>query len=60
MSAPGEKTPQQTYEALKTNMVGLSPVWKFSIPELKVGFVIYYFGTNGEILALIDGIETCY
>jgi hypothetical protein len=36
VSAPGEKTPQQTYEALKTRMVGLSPVWKFSIPELKV------------------------
>lgn len=36
VSAPGEKTPQQTYEALKARMVGLSPVWKFSIPELKV------------------------
>ena len=48
VSAPGEKTPQQTFEALKSQMVGLSPVWKFSIPELKVRCVIHYLKTDGD------------
>ena len=38
ISAPGEKTVQQTFDALRTKMTGLSPVWKYQIPDLKVDF----------------------
>lgn len=36
ISAPGDKTPQQTYVHLKGRMNGLSPVFQLHIPELKV------------------------
>lgn len=38
ISAPGEKTPVQTWEACraKTEGQGLSMNYKFSLPELKV------------------------
>lgn len=37
ISAPGDKTPQQTYTNLKGKMMGLSPVFQLQLPELKVG-----------------------
>ncbi|XP_031562673.1 V-type proton ATPase subunit C 1-B-like isoform X1 [Actinia tenebrosa] len=49
VSAPGEKTPQQTFEALKARMIGLSPVWKFSIPELKVGTLDTLVGLSDDL-----------
>lgn len=43
ISAPGDKTPQQTYVNLKAQMTGLSPVFQLNLPELKVGDVILLF-----------------
>ena len=40
ISAPGDKTPQQTYMNLKGRMTGLSPVFQLNLPELKVGKLI--------------------
>jgi len=42
ISAPGDKTPQQTYVNLKGRMTGLSPVFQLNLPELKVGNVILF------------------
>lgn len=39
ISAPGDKTPQQTYLSLKARMTGLSPVFQLNLPELKVGII---------------------
>ena len=42
ISAPGDKTPQQTYDTLKlkTENQGLSINYKLNLPELKVRKVI--------------------
>lgn len=36
ISAPGERTPVQTWEACKSKTDGLSLNYKFNLPELKV------------------------
>jgi len=36
ISAPGQKTPQQTYESCRAKCEELSMIYKFSLPELKV------------------------
>ena len=45
ISAPGEKTPMQTWEACraKTEGQGLSMNYKFNLPELKVLVLVLFF-----------------
>ena len=45
ISAPGDKTPQQTYTNLKGKMTGLSPVFQLQLPELKVGDDLITYNT---------------
>ena len=55
ISAPGDKTPQQTYMNLKGRMTGLSPVFQLNLPELKVGNIsLYDLIVVGDIVINID------
>ncbi|XP_032220773.1 V-type proton ATPase subunit C [Nematostella vectensis] len=58
VSAPGEKTQQQTYEALKSRMVGMSPVYKFPIPELKVGTLDTLVGLSDDLNKVDSFVES--
>nr|Q9NDR5.1 RecName: Full=V-type proton ATPase subunit C 2; Short=V-ATPase subunit C 2; AltName: Full=Vacuolar proton pump subunit C 2 [Ascidia sydneiensis samea]BAA96746.1 vacuolar-type H+-ATPase subunit C [Ascidia sydneiensis samea] len=53
ISAPGDKTPQQTYERLQKATMGsgqnLSNCYKFSIPELKVGTLDSLIGLTDDL-----------
>lgn len=48
ISAPGSKTPQQTWEACKAKTEGLSVNYKFNLPELKV---------SGDIISILYNIH---
>lgn len=54
ISAPGDKTPQQTYTNLKGKMTGLSPVFQLQLPELKVGTLDTLVGLSDD-LGKLDG-----
>lgn len=54
ISAPGDKTPQQTYMNLKGRMTGLSPVFQLNLPELKVGTLDTLVGLSDD-LGKLDG-----
>lgn len=38
ISAPGEKTPQETWDRLQNATANLSTNFKFNVPDLKVNF----------------------
>jgi len=55
VSAPGEKTPQQTWETLNNataKQSGLSQNFKFTIPDLKVGTLDVLVGLSDELAKL--------
>lgn len=54
ISAPGDKTPQQTYTNLKSRMTGLTPVFSLQLPELKVGTLDTLVGLSDD-LGKLDG-----
>jgi len=59
ISAPGEKTPQQAWEACKSKTDGLSLNYKFNLPELKVGTLDTLVGLSddlGKLDALCESI----
>lgn len=58
ISAPGDKTPQQTYANLKSKMTGLSPVFQLQLPELKVMVIWsdYVYCLYDEKVAMIPVI----
>ena len=52
ISAPGEKTPQQTFDILNNvaaKQQNLSQNFKFSIPELKVGTLDVLVGLSDDL-----------
>lgn len=59
ISAPGDKTPQQTYINLKGRMTGLSPVFQLNLPELKVCNVIFIqFLNSAPYLYFVETLKT--
>lgn len=58
ISAPGDKTPQQTYVNLKGRMTGLSPVFQLHIPELKVGTLDTLVGLSDDLGKLDAFVES--
>ena len=61
ISAPGEKTCQQTFDRLNeaTNRQQLSSNWKFHIPDLKVGTLDQLVGLSddlGKLDVYVEGI----
>ncbi|XP_068722243.1 V-type proton ATPase subunit C-like [Montipora capricornis] len=58
ISAPGDKTPQQTYISLKGRMTGLSPVFQLHLPELKVGTLDTLVGLSDDLGKLDAFVES--
>ncbi|CAH3176448.1 unnamed protein product [Porites lobata] len=58
ISAPGDKTPQQTYLSLKARMTGLSPVFQLNLPELKVGTLDTLVGLSDDLGKLDAFVES--
>ncbi|XP_065654017.1 V-type proton ATPase subunit C isoform X2 [Hydra vulgaris] len=60
ISAPGDKTPQQTFEALKlkTENQGLSLNYKLNLPELKVGTLDTLVGLSDDLGKLDVHVES--
>lgn len=59
ISAPGEKTCQQTFDKLNqaTNKQQLSSNWKFHIPDLKVGTLDQLVGLSDDLGKLDNFVE---
>lgn len=57
ISAPGEKTPQETWEKLNRTVSSLATPCKFSIPNLKVGTLDQLFGLSDELNKLDGFVE---
>ena len=62
ISAPGDKTPQQTFDKLnqETGQRGNAPLsrnFKFNIPELKVGTIDSLLGLSDDLAKLDSHAE---
>lgn len=57
ISAPGEKTPQETWEKLNRSVSSLATPCKFNIPNLKVGTLDQLFGLSDELNKLDSFVE---
>ncbi|KHN71479.1 V-type proton ATPase subunit C [Toxocara canis] len=49
ISAPGEKTAQETWDTLNRTTAGLSNNYKFNIPDLKVGTLDQLVGLSDDL-----------
>lgn len=58
ISAPGERTPVQTWEACKSKTDGLSLNYKFNLPELKVGTLDTLVGLSDDLGKLDVQVES--
>lgn len=58
ISAPGERTPAQTWEACKAKTEGLSMNYRFNIPELKVGTLDTLVGLSDDLGKLDAQVES--
>ncbi|KAL3115425.1 hypothetical protein niasHT_020098 [Heterodera trifolii] len=57
VSAPGDATPQETWERLQTNTHNLSTNSKFNIPDLKVGTLDQLVGLSDDLAKLDAATE---
>uniref|UniRef100_A0A0N4Z1Z4 V-type proton ATPase subunit C n=1 Tax=Parastrongyloides trichosuri TaxID=131310 RepID=A0A0N4Z1Z4_PARTI len=57
ISAPGDVTTQDTWEKLNLNLQGICDVFKFNIPDLKVGTLDQLIGLAEEMNSLDSSIE---
>eukprot|EP00794_Sanderia_malayensis_P017014 gene17014-18728_t len=58
ISAPGDKTPQQTWEKCKVFSKDLSLNFRFSLPELKVGTLDTLVGLSDDLGKLDNYVES--
>ncbi|KAI6187523.1 V-ATPase subunit C [Aphelenchoides besseyi] len=57
VSAPGEKTPQETWDRLQTSTSSLSTNYKFNVPDLKVGTLDQLVGLSDDLAKLDSAAE---
>lgn len=58
ISAPGQKTPQQTWETCKSKVEDLAMIYKFNLPELKVGTLDTLVGLSDDLGKLDQQVES--
>lgn len=58
ISVPGEKTPQDSWEKVSKAAAPFSNVFKFSIPNLKVGTLDNLFGLSDDLAKMDSFIES--
>lgn len=58
ISAPGQKTTQQTWESCKAKAEEFSLIYKFNLPELKVGTLDTLVGLSDELGKLDQTVES--
>ena len=57
VSAPGDKTPQETFDKLNATTANLSVNSKFTIPDLKVGTLDQLIGLSDDLSKLDTAAE---
>ncbi len=58
ISVPGEKTPQEAWEKLFRQVQSIASIFKFNIPNLKVGTLDQLFGLSDELNKLDSFVES--
>lgn len=58
ISVPGEKTPQDSWEKVSKTIAQYSSVFKFNIPNLKVGTLDHLFGLSDDLAKMDSFIES--
>lgn len=57
VSAPGEKTPQETWDRLQGSTSSISTNYKFNVPDLKVGTLDQLVGLSDDLAKLDTAAE---
>ena len=57
VSAPGEKTSQETWDRLQSATSSLSTNYKFNVPDLKVGTLDQLVGLSDDLAKLDSAAE---
>ncbi|CAD5220818.1 unnamed protein product [Bursaphelenchus okinawaensis] len=57
VSAPGEKTPQETWDRLQSTTNSISTNFKFNVPDLKVGTLDQLVGLSDDLAKLDSAAE---
>jgi V-type H+-transporting ATPase subunit C len=57
VSAPGEKSPQDTWDRLQSTTSSISNNYKFPVPDLKVGTLDQLVGLSDDLAKLDTAAE---
>lgn len=57
VSAPGEKSPQETWDRLQSSTSSISSNYKFTVPDLKVGTLDQLVGLSDDLAKLDAAAE---